>query len=136
MPDVGFAIIDASVALPDPVKVRVGVVKEVVPIVPALLNVKAPLPDASIEPPLVPTVNNRSVLAALPVYFRVPPLITKLEAEFVDLPILLFDPPAANVDTDNVPALIVVTPVYVLVPDRVSVPVPVLVKPTVVAVPF
>ena len=44
-------------------------------------------------------------------------------------PKLLLEPPFAIVATLIVPALIVVTPVYVLVPDNVNVPVPALVIP-------
>ena len=108
----GLAKIGVSVAAPVPVKVKVGELVSVVAIVPALLKVNAPLPpEASIVPPLLPMVNNRSVDTSPPVYFNVPPLITKLVAAFDDLPMLLLDKPLAKVDTLKVPAFIVVIPV-------------------------
>ena len=107
----GLAKIGVSVAVPVPVKVKVGELAAVVAIVPTLLKVNAPLPEASIVPPLLPMVNNRSVDTSPPVYFNVPPLITSLVAAFDDLPILLSDPPAAKLETLKVPALIVVMPV-------------------------
>ena len=68
VPDAGLAKIGVSVAAPAPVKVKVGELVSVVAIVPALLNVNAPLPEASIVPPLLPMVNNRSVDTTAPVY--------------------------------------------------------------------
>ena len=107
----GLAKIGLSVAAPVPVKVSVGELAAVVAIVPALLKVNAPVPEASIVPLLLPMVNNRSVDTSPPVYFNVPPLITKLAASLVDAPMLLLDKPLAKVDTLKVPALIVVIPV-------------------------
>ena len=113
-----------SVAVPLPVKVKVGVlVPDEKAIDPELPNVKAPVPDASMVAPLAPMVNRRSVVSVWPdvppVYCNVPLLITKLAAELVDCPIPLDVPPFARVATDKMPPLIVVAPVYVLVPERV-----------------
>ena len=97
---------------PVPVNVNVRVPVPLVAILLVSVKVKVAEPEASIVPPLVPIVNNRFVLLfALPVYFNVPPLITKLAASLVDAPMLLLDPPSAKVDTLKVPALMVVTPV-------------------------
>ena len=52
-----------------------------------------------------------SVEAVEPVYCKVPPPITKLDAAFVACPKLPATPPSPIVPTLNVPALIVVTPV-------------------------
>jgi hypothetical protein len=79
-----------------------------------LLNVTAPVPEASSVPPDAPSVKSRFVLAVAPVYCSVPPFIIKFTAdEFAD-PIPLAVPPFASVLTLNVPAVIVVFPVYVL----------------------
>ena len=95
----------------EPVKVRVGEVAAVVPSVPELPKVNAPVPDESIVAPLVPIVNKRSVVTAAPVYLRVPPLMTKFVAALLEAPMPLFDPPVARVLTDIVPPEIVVIPV-------------------------
>ena len=58
-----------------------------------LVNVSAPVPDESIVPPLLVSVNRRSVLTAAPVYFNVPPSNTKFAATWVEAPILLVLPP-------------------------------------------
>ena len=99
-----------KVPFAEPVKVRVGEVAAVVPSVPELPKVNAPVPDESIVAPLVPIVNKRSVVTAAPVYLSVPPLMTKFVAALLDAPILLLDPPLASVPTDKVPAEIVVAP--------------------------
>ena len=75
------------------------------------MNVNAPVPEASMPPPLLVMVNKRSVLTAAPVYLSVPPSNTKLPATLLDAPILLFDAPFARVATDKVPPEMVVTPV-------------------------
>ena len=119
-----------SVLLPVFVPVRVSV-RAPVPLItslPTLVRVKAPLPEASIDPPDIPSENNRSVLTAAPVYWRVPPFIIRLAATLVDAPKLLLIPPLASELTLNTPVLMVLTPVYVLTPERVSVPVPTLVS--------
>ena len=99
-----------KVAAKVPVTVNVGELAGSATKLAVLLNVKVPVPDESIVPPFAPMVNNRSVETAAPVYFKVPPLITKLEAALLDLPRPLATPPFASVDTESVPALIVVTP--------------------------
>ena len=73
-------------------------------------------------------VKLRSVLAVLPVYCNVPPPKTKLAAAFDDAPRLPEAPPLPMDETESVPALIVTTPVSVLVPDRIHLPAPALVK--------
>lgn len=95
---------------PDPVKVSLRFVFETFEIL-VEVNVNVPVPDASKVAPLAPTVNTRSVDVAAPVYCNVPPLITKLAAALVDCPIPLDAPPLANVLTDKMPPLMVVTPV-------------------------
>ena len=100
-----------NVPFADPVNVRVGDVAAVVASEPALPNVSAPVPDESMVAPFAPTVNNRFVVTAPPVYLNVPPLITKLVATLLDAPILLLELPLASVLTDKVPAEIVVIPV-------------------------
>ena len=94
-----------------PVKVKERAFVPVKAIEPVLARFKAPVPDASIAPPLLVIVNKRSVLIAEPVYLSVPPSNTKLLAAFVEAPILLFEPPFARVATDKVPPEMVVTPV-------------------------
>ena len=78
---------------------------------PVLVKVNAPVPEASIDPPLVVNVNKRSELTAAPVYWSVPPSKTKFAEAFVEAPILLLLPPLAKLDTESVPAEIVVIPV-------------------------
>ena len=78
---------------------------------PVLVKVSAPVPDASMLPPLLVMVNNRSVLTAAPVYLRVPPSNTRLAATLLDAPMLLFAAPLAKLDTDKIPPEIVVAPV-------------------------
>ena len=78
---------------------------------PELPNINSPVPEALMEPPLEPRVNKRSIVTAAPVYMSVPPFKTRFDAALVAAPILLLDPPLAKVEADNVPALIVVTPV-------------------------
>ena len=56
-------------------------------------------------------VKARSVLASLPVYFSVPPPITKLAAELPACPKLPAKPPSPIVATLKVPPLMVVMPV-------------------------
>ena len=111
VPEAGLPKTGVNVPFADPVNVRVGDVAAVVASEPALPNVSAPVPDESMVAPLAPTVNNRSVVTAPPVYLNVPPLITKLVAALLDAPILLLEPPLASVLTDKVPAEIVVIPV-------------------------
>jgi hypothetical protein len=53
-----------------------------------------------------------------------PPSKIKLLAALLDLPIPLSELPLARVDTDKVPPLILVTPVYVFAPVKVRVPEP------------
>jgi hypothetical protein len=50
-----------------------------------------------------------------PVYFNVPPSITKLLAALEELPIPLLDPPFTRDVTDRTPPLMVVMPEYELV---------------------
>ena len=122
----------ASVLLPvlEPVSVSVRAVFEPVSVMAAvLLNVIAPEPEASSDPLLVPSVNWRSVLAPVPVYCSVPPLITRFAAAFVDWPMPLATPPLASVAALSTPPLIVVMPEYVLAPVTAKVPVPALVRP-------
>ena len=107
----GLPKIGVRVPFAEPVKVKVGDVAAVVPIEPALLKVSAPVPDESIVAPLVPIVNKRSVVTAAPVYFSVPPLMTRLAARALAAPMPLLDPPSANVPADKVPPEIVVIPV-------------------------
>src|SRR5581483_4505571 len=99
----------APVFVPVSVSVReplVGVRR----IVPPLLKLIAPLPDASRVAPDVPIVNSRSDEVAAPVYCSVPPSITRLPATLLDAPIELFDSPFARVFALRIPPLIVVTP--------------------------
>ena len=82
---------------------------------PVLVKFNAPVPDESITPPLLVSVNNRSVFEPAPVYRSVPPLKTSeaalVAAEVLSpLPILLALPISANELTDSRPALIVVAP--------------------------
>jgi len=81
------------------------------PMEPVLLKLTAPLPEASNVPPLVPTLNNLSVLTVPPVYFKVPPLRIKFAAALDDSPMPEAAPPLAKTLTLNVPPLIVVEPV-------------------------
>ena len=96
------AITPLSIPFPVPVKFK----PKVFPVTPPL-NVNVPLPDASIVPPFVPNVNERSVvpepLRLLPVYCNVPPLNTKLAAALVEAPILLAAPPLVNVLALKIP---------------------------------
>ena len=81
------------VAAADPLTVKVLVVISKVPVVPAVI------------------VKFLSVEAVEPVYCKVPPPNTKLDAELVACPKFPATPPFPIVPTLNVPALIVVTPV-------------------------
>ena len=77
--------------------------------------------------PVVPAVIVKflSVEADAPVYCKVPPPNTRLVAALVAEPRLpLATAPFPIVETLNVPALIVVTPVKVFAPDKVNVPAP------------
>jgi len=77
-----------------------------------LLMVSAPVPEASsVAVPAVPIVKRRSVDTVAPVYCNVPPLIIRLAAALVELPMLLTTPPSARVLTASVPLLMVVVPV-------------------------
>ena len=67
-PDVaGLAQTGVKVVKPVPFKVNVGDVDAVVAIVPLLLKVSAPAPEAVIVAPLPPTVKRRSIDVAAPV---------------------------------------------------------------------
>jgi len=79
--------------------------------VPVLLMVSAPVPEASSVAPLTPMVKRRSVVTVPPVYCSVPPLIIRFAAALVELPMLLTVPPSASVLTASVPPLMVVEPV-------------------------
>ena len=117
-----------------PVSVSVrGVVVPLRAIAPALPNVRAPVPDESMVPPLAPSVNRRFVVSPTPVYCNVPPSNTRLAAALVACPMFPATPPFPIVAALKVPALIVVTPVYAFAPDNVSVPLPIFVSPPVVA---
>ena len=76
--------------------------------------------------PAVVSVKSRSVVAAGPVYWRVPPASTRFAATLVDAPMPLTLPPIASEETLRMPPMIVVMPVYVFAPLSVSVPVPTL----------
>ena len=76
-----------------------------------LLRVRAPEPEASSEPPLVPIVKPRLLLTAVPVYCSVPASITRLAAAFVDWPMPLAVPPLTRTLVLRMPPLIVVVPV-------------------------
>jgi hypothetical protein len=95
----------------EPENVRIGDVAVVVVTEPKLLKVKAPVPEESIVPPSLPTVNKRFVVTALPVYFKIPPFNIKLDEMLEDAPMLLLLPPFAKVLIEIVPPLIEVTPV-------------------------
>ena len=94
-----------------PVKVKVRGLVPVYPAEPVAESVNAPVPEASIAPPLAVIVNRRSVLVAAPVYFSMPPSKMRLPAALVEAPILLLVPPLARELTAKVPALMVVAPV-------------------------
>jgi hypothetical protein len=57
-------------------------------IAPVLLKVIGPVPDALIEM-LAPRVKSRSVLCPVPLYWRAPPLRTRLEAALEEAPMAL-----------------------------------------------
>jgi len=97
------------VLLPVSVKVRVPVWL-LKPMEPVLVKFTAPLPEASIVPLLVPTLNSLSVLTAAPVYCKVPPLRIKFVAALEDLPMPELLPPLAKRLVLNIPPLMVVAP--------------------------
>ena len=80
------ANIGVSVPVPVPVRVSVGLIAvEAKSMLPAFVNVRAPVPVALIVAPLVPTVNRRFVeLVEVLEICSVPPSITKLEAALLD----------------------------------------------------
>src|SRR5205823_1436997 len=78
---------------------------------PALLNVIAPLPEASSDPPGAATVKRRSVPAVPPVYWSVPPVRTRFPAAFDEAPSALFAPPLGMLPTARVPPAADVGPV-------------------------
>ena len=101
-----------------PFRVNVGVVPLTVAKFPVALNVRVPpVPEESIVAPFAPTVNKRLIETpvAEPVYFNVPPSMTKLLAALEELPIPLLDPPFTRDETDKTPPLMVVIPEYELV---------------------
>ena len=108
--------------------------------VPALVNMPAPemTPESVRElgvvtvPPPAPTAMPRFVLAATPVDSSVPPLKLML----VPAPSVLLTPPLASVATLIVPALSEGAAVKLLVFVMVTLPVPVLVKAPMPAIPF
>ena len=65
--------------------------------------VRDALPLTSVKP--------RSVVAVPPVYWKVPPSITRLEASAVEAPMLLVTPPLEIVFARNMPSVRVVEPV-------------------------
>src|SRR5205823_12672357 len=65
-------------------------------------KVTAPVPEPSSVAPLGAMVNSRSVLDPLPVYLSVPPLISRLLAALLELPIGLAVPPLARDGTCRV----------------------------------
>ena len=91
----------------------------------------APLPEMAsavvtlivLEVPFV-RVKLRSVEPLAPVKSRVPPPNTRFPAAFVELPSAPATPPLVIEAMLSVPALIVVAPVKVLAPFRISVPLP------------
>ena len=99
-----FAIIKEPA--PDPVPLMVRILPEVLTFIVTILPV--------IKEKL------RFVVAVLPLYNKVPPAKTIS----VPAPILLLAPDAPIVDTDKVPALMMVLPVYVFVPDSTRSPAP------------
>ena len=99
-----------SPVLPDKVRVPLTVIGA------GLFKVNGPEPSTAIEPPLVPTVNRRLMLATPPVYCNVPPLKTKFAAALLAAPMSLARPPFASAPTTVVPPRRVVTPVLALAP--------------------
>ena len=89
---------------PEPVK----------PIAPALVRYNLPVPEASMVAD-APMVNKRLLLAAAPVYCRVPPLMTRFVAAFDEEPMLLFELPSAKTETASVPPRTEVAQEYVFV---------------------
>jgi len=98
----------------------------VVPVAPANVKVFVVISKVPVVPAVI--VNALSDVAVEPVYCKVPPPNTKLVAALVAFPKLPATPPSPIVATLNVPALIVVTPVNVFVPDKVNLPAPALVS--------
>lgn len=115
----------------DPVRVKVRAeVEPLNPMLPVLVKLTAPDPEASIVPLLPPIEKRRSVLTVAPVYLKVPPSITRFVAALLEAPMLLLLPPAAKVLAESVPPLMVVPPSYVLLAfEREVVPEPAKIKP-------
>ncbi len=106
-----FATTDANTPPIEPIKVNVRVDVPVYASDPVFVQLSAPEPEASIEPPESVRLNSRSVLAAAPVYFSVPLSKIRLAAAFEEAPMPLLAPPFAREDTLKVPPEIVVAPV-------------------------
>src|SRR4051812_18811773 len=101
----------APVLVPVRVSVRLPV-DEAARVVPVRTSAPFADADASIVAPLGPTVKSRPVLSPAPVYFRVPPSMTRFAALLrVELPIELF-PAVPRLIPSKVPALTVVIPPY------------------------
>ena len=79
--------------------------------------------------PLVPMVNERSVVPDAPIYFRTPPLSRRLPPPFEATPKSQVTPPLAMVVNASVPALSATTPLMRFDPlFKIKVPEPSLVK--------
>src|SRR5258708_1715226 len=84
LPSLANARPRVPLAVPERVSVRVPAPLST--IVPEPVRLSAPEPDASMVPLFVPRVNRRLEAEPAPVYWTVPPLITRLAAALVDLP--------------------------------------------------
>ena len=120
-----LAPLNISVPLPD--LVRLPVVEALAPL---MVSTEDALVTSIVD--MVPGISVKALLvdAVVPVavYCKVPPFKTKLPASAEACPRFPATPPALIVATLSVPAVRVVTPVKVFVPDRVRVPAPALVS--------
>ena len=128
VPVVIAVVLMLPAAVPVPVPVNVNALP--VPVTPPV-KVSAPVlvPEASSEPPLVPSVIERLVeVALLPVYCNVPPLM-EMAGVTEPVPIELLLPDTASAATFKIPPVIDTAPVKVLTASpSVSLPVLLLVK--------
>ena len=108
-----------STSVPVPVLLSAPVVAALLPL---MVNVVADVETSMVPVVAAPRVNERSVDEFAPVYCRVPPLRTKLVAAFDACPKLPATLPLLMVATERMPFEMVVIPVKVFAPLRVTVP--------------
>ena len=126
-------VVVAMTPLSTPVPVPV-ITRLYVPLTPPV-KVRVPDPEASIVAPEPVSVIARLVLWPVPVYFKTPVAPILISGVVAPVPRELLLPELATVLTLSVPALIVTAPEKVLAPESMVVPLPTLVRLTLVAEP-